>query len=234
MDQNKDVIKILDPVEKAEPDNLAVAYLLGTALIRDKQVDKGQVLVDRILHNGESAEARLMLGSAKFGVGEFAGARDEFAKAIALNPNLPEVHMLYAQTLAVTGSPEESMKEFKNELAVDPYNFQSNLQIGAMLRKDQNYEEAKKYLERALRTRPGDLAVRYQLAAIEISEGKFDAARTHLESIVKESPQFTEAHVSLSIAYFRLKRPVEGKREREIVEKLTAEAQAKQPGVKSQ
>ena len=76
--------------------------------------------------------------------------------------------------------------------------------------------------------------MRYQLAAIEISEGKFDVARTHLESIVKESPQFTEAHVSLSIAYFRLKRPEDGKREREIVEKLTAEAQAKQPGVKSQ
>jgi tetratricopeptide (TPR) repeat protein len=234
MDQNKDVIRILEPVEKTNPDDLAVAYLLGTALIRDKQVEKGQVLVDRILRNGESAEARLMLGTAKFGVGDFAGARDEFAKAIALNPNLPEVHMLYAQTLSVTGSPEESMKEFKAELAVDPYNFQSNLQIGAMLRKDQNYDEAKKYLERALQTRPGDLGVRYQLAAIEISEGKFDEARAHLESIVKESPQFTEAHVSLSIAYFRLKRPEDGKREREIVEKLTAEAQAKQPGVKSQ
>jgi tetratricopeptide (TPR) repeat protein len=126
------------------------------------------------------------------------------------------------------------MKEFKAELAVDPYNFQSNLQIGAMLRKDQNYDEAKKYLERALQTRPGDLGVRYQVAAIEISEGKFDQARAHLESIVKESPEFTEAHVSLSIAYFRLKRPEDGKREREIVEKLTAEAQAKQPGVKSQ
>jgi cytochrome c-type biogenesis protein CcmH/NrfG len=91
---------------------LAVAYLLATALIRDKQVEKGQVWWTGLLRNGESAEAHLMLGTAKFGVADFAGARDEFAKAIALNPNLPEVHMLYAQTLSVTGSPEESMKEF--------------------------------------------------------------------------------------------------------------------------
>ncbi len=234
MEQNKDVIRLLDPVEKTNPDDLAVAYMLGTALIRDKQVEKGQLLVDRILRNGESAETHLMLGTAKFGVADFAGARDEFAKAVALNPNLPEVHMYYAQTLQVTGDPDQSMKEFKAELAVDPYNFQSNLQVGALLRKDQNYPEAKQYLERALQTRPGDLAVRYQLAAIEISEGKFDEARTRLESIVKESPQFTEAHVSLSMAYFRLKRPEDGKREREIVEKLTAAAQAKQPGVKAQ
>jgi hypothetical protein len=38
----------------------------------------------------------------------------------------------------------------------------------------------------------------------------------------------------LSIAYFRLKRTVDGNREKNIVEKLTAEAQAKQPGVKAQ
>ena len=46
--------------------------------------------------------------------------------------------------------------------------------------------------------------------------------------------QFTEAHVSLSIAYYRLKRPADGKRERDIVQRLTAEAQAKQPGAKAQ
>ena len=38
-----------------------------------------------------------------------------------------------------------------------------------------------------------------------------DDARRELESLVKESPQFTEAHVSLSIAYYRLKRPADGK-----------------------
>ena len=234
MDQNKDVIRILQPVGESNPDDLAVAYLLGTALIRDKQVDRGQVLVDRILRNGESAETHLMMGSAKMGVADFAGARDEFAKAVALNPDLPDVHVLYAQALSVTGSPDQAMTEYKAELAVDPYNFVANLQVAAMLRQEQNFEEAKKYLDRALKTRPGDLAVRYQVAAIALSETHYEDARTQLESIVKESPQFTEAHVSLSIAYFRLKRSEDGKREREIVEKLTAEAQAKQSGVNSQ
>ncbi len=49
---------------------------------------------------------------------------------------------------------------------------------------------------------------------------------------MKEFPQFIEAHVSLALVYYRLKRPEDSKREREIVQKLTAEAQAKQPGVK--
>jgi hypothetical protein len=83
-----------------------------------------------------------------------------------------------------------------------------------------------------LATRPGDPGVRYQLALIALDQAKLDDARRELESLVKESPQFTEAHVSLSMVYYRLKRPEDGKRERDIVQRLTAEAQAKQPGVK--
>ncbi|PYU64709.1 MAG: hypothetical protein DMG49_25885 [Acidobacteria bacterium] len=214
MRREKDVIRVLEPEERKHPDDPAIAYMLGTAWIRDNQVEKGQVLVDRILRNGDSAEAHLMLGSAKMNVADFAGARDEFAKAVALNPNLAEVHVLYAKALVLTGDSDQSSKEFKAELAVDPFNFDSNLQLGA--------------------TRPGDPGVRYQLALIALDEGKPDEARQMLETLVRESPQFTEAHVSLSLVYYRLKRPADGKREWEIVQKLTAEAQAKQPGAKAQ
>jgi tetratricopeptide (TPR) repeat protein len=234
MGQDKDVIRILEPVEKEHPEDLGVAYLLGTALIRDKQVEEGQILVDRILRNGDSAEAHLMLGTAKMGVSDFAGARDEFAKAVVLNPKLPEVHVLYAQALMLTGDSDLSVKEYKAELEVDPYNFEANLQLGAMARQEQNLKEAHKYFDRALETRPGDPGVRYQMALIALDEGKPEESRRILEELVKESPQFTEAHVSLSLVYYRLKRPEDGKREREIVQRLTAEAQAKQPGVTHQ
>ena len=103
-----------------------------------------------------------------------------------------------------------------------------------MARQEQNFEEARKYFGRALETRPGDPGARYQLALLALDEGKPEESRQMLEELVKESPQFTEAHVSLSLVYYRLKRPQDGKREREIVQKLTAEAQAKQPGVNRQ
>jgi len=234
MGRDKDVIRLLESDEKGRPDDLAIAYLLGTAYIHDKQPDKGQVLVDRILHNGDSAEAHLMMGTAKMGIQDFAGARDEFAKAVALNPNLPEVHVLYAQALYLTGDSDLSNKEFRAELVVDPYNFDTNLHLGANAREEQNYDEALRYFNRALQTRPGDPGVRYQLAVIDSDQGKLEDARRELESLIKESPQFTEAHVTLSLVYYRLKRPADGKREHDIVEKLTAEAQAKQPGAKAQ
>jgi tetratricopeptide (TPR) repeat protein len=234
MAREDDVIRLLEPEEQKYPDDMAVAYMLGTALIRQKRVEEGELLVDQILRNGDSAEAHLMMGSAKMNVQDYAGARDEFAKAVALNPNLPEVHVLYAKALVFTGDSDMSAKEYKTELTVDPYNFDANLQLGATARQEQNYDEAKKYFERAEETRPGDPGVRYQLALVAIDQGRLDDARQILEGLVKQSPQFTEAHVSLSLVYYRLKRPEDSKRERETVLKLTAEAQAKQPGAKVQ
>ena len=232
MGRDEDVIRILEPAEQKYPDDLAVAYLLGTALIHEKRVDEGQILIDKILHNGDSAEAHLMLGTAKLNVQDFAGARDEFAKAVALNPNLPEVHVLYGKALMFTGDSDLSAKQYQAELAVDPYNFEANLQLGVAAREEQDFEKAREYFSRAEQTRPGDPGVRYQLALIAIDEGHLDEAQHMLEGLVKQSPQFTEAHVSLSLVYYRLKRPEDSKREREIVLKLTAEAQAKQPGAK--
>jgi hypothetical protein len=50
------------------------------------------------------------------------------------------------------------------------------------------------------------------------------------ESIVKEAPDLIEAHVQLATAYNRLKRKDDADRERAIIDRLNAEAQAKRSG----
>src|SRR6185369_568280 len=58
---------LLAPLHDAAPDDRAVAYLLGVALLQDKQIDKGKLVLDRVLRDGESAETRLLMGAAKLG-----------------------------------------------------------------------------------------------------------------------------------------------------------------------
>jgi len=183
--REKDVIRVLQPERNKHPEDMAIAYLLGTALIREKKVTEGQALVDLILRNGDSAEAHLMMGTAKMGAADFAGARDEFAKGIALDSNLPEVHVLYAKALMLTGDSDLSEKEFAAELRVDPFNFDANLQLGAMAKQQQNYEEAQKYFQRAAETRPGDPGVRYQLALLAVDKRELEKGRQMLEGLVK-------------------------------------------------
>jgi tetratricopeptide (TPR) repeat protein len=227
---DKEVIDLLSPLQVADPENRAFDYLLGTALVRDGQAAKGQVIIDRILRNGDSAEARLLMGMTKSMVKDYAGALAEFQKAIDLNPELPDLYSYYGLALLTTGDQAGARKAFEQELQRNPNNFDANLRMGVLLRQDQANDEALKFLRHALQVRPGDFGVRYQIACIELAKRELEPAQRDLEALVREAPEFTEAHVTLATVYFRQKKKVEGDRERAIVMKLTADRQALEPG----
>ncbi len=232
MGRNKDVIALLTPYSGGKPENMAVEYALGTALVRDEQVARGQALIDKILRNGDSAEARLLMGTTKMNISDFSGALEDLTRAVALNPALPDVYSYYGIALLRTGDQKGAVKAFHDELASNPNDFNANLQLGVLAKMDENYEESVKYLRRALQVRPADIGVRYQLASIDFLQGKVEEARAALEAMVKEAPSFTEAHVTLATVYYRLKRKEDGDRERVILQKLNAAIQERQPGVR--
>jgi tetratricopeptide (TPR) repeat protein len=228
--RNKEVIDLLSPVQKADPENPTFNYLLGTALVRDGQAANGQVIIDKILKNGDSAEALLLMGITKFMVKDFAGALADFQKAIDLNPELPDLYAYYGLALLTTGDQAGAKKAFEQELRRDPNNFDANLRLGVLFRQDHADDEALKFLQHALQIRPGDFGVRYQIACVELAKQELEPARRDLEALVREAPEFTEAHVTLATVYFREKKKAEGDRERAIVLKLNAERQAQEPG----
>ena len=230
--QNKQVIELLTPAQKADPENAAFNYLLGTALVRDGQTAQGQIVIDKILKNGDSAQARLLMGTTKMMVNDFSAALQDFTKAVELDPKLPDLYSYYGMALMATGDQAGAKKAFEHELASDANNFEANLQIGVLLRQDQENDDALRFFRHALEIRPGDFGVRYQIASVQLAKGQIEQAQRELESLVKEAPSFTEAHVSLATIYFRQKKKAEGERERAIVAKLNAERQANSPALK--
>jgi tetratricopeptide (TPR) repeat protein len=228
MGKDKEVVNLLSDVGEQKPDDLAIAYLLGTALARDGQISRGQIVIDRILRKGDTAESRLLLGTTKLRAQEYPAALADLAKAVELNPKLPDVYTYYGQALLRTGDAANAIEAFRKALMANPNDFASNMQLSILLKEDDKTEEAVQCLNRALLVRPGDPGARYQLATILLHDGKPEAARADLEAIVREAPDFTEAHVTLATVYYRLKRKADGDRERATVQKLTAQAQAKQ------
>jgi tetratricopeptide (TPR) repeat protein len=227
----KQVIELLTPVQYSEAADLTIAYLLGIAYIHDQQPEKGQLLIDRILRNGDSAEAHLMMGMAQLMIRKYPGAIGEFERALALNPKLPTVRSLYGHALLSTGDRAGALKAFQSELEDNPNDFQANLYVGMMLNDDQEFEGALKYLKKAESVRPHDLNISYRIANLHLSLGKLAEALRLLEEVVREAPDFIEAHVKLATVYYRLKRKEDGDRQRAIILKLNAEKQAKEePG----
>ena len=226
LDRPAEAVALLEPIATSRADDQVLSYLLGMAYLRTKEVERGQVLIDRILRHGDSAQASVLMGVAKRGAGDMKGAVDDLKRAVELDPELPGVHGLYGQALLSIGSPDLARREFEAELSRNPLDFDANLNLGVLLRNEQDYDQALRYLARALGVRPGDLATRYQIASIALARQDVINATAMLEGIVKEAPTFVEAHVALATAYYRQQRKADGDRERAIVEQLNRQKEA--------
>jgi tetratricopeptide (TPR) repeat protein len=226
----KTAIDLLSPLADADPTNRTIAYLLGSALISQGDLTKGQQVIDRVFRDADSAEARLLMGSILLAADEAQNALKEFQRAIELNPKLPGIQAWYGRALMRLGDSDKAKNAFKTELTSNANDFESNLYIGVLYRQDRQTDQALAYLSKAARLRPRDQYARYHLAAAYAQDGKPEPARPLLEGVVKEHGDFTEARVLLASVYYRLNRKEDGDRENAIVQKLNAEQQAKQPG----
>jgi Flp pilus assembly protein TadD len=223
----KAVIAILDPLLEKDPTNRAVLYMIGTALMRDRQYERGQRVLDRILGQGDSAEAHLVLALASREANDDIAAEKELRRALELDPRLPTANGLLGEVLVRMGEGSQAMTHLQREIDLHPNHFDSHLLLALLLRQDGRSDEARDHLVKALVLRPGDPGVRYQLALVQIAQGEIDVARETLVGLVSEAPDFSEAHVSLALVYYRLGRREDGNRHQAIVQRLKQEDQAR-------
>jgi tetratricopeptide (TPR) repeat protein len=226
--ENKKVIDLLTPLDAREPNDRAVSYLLGTALIRENDVARGQVIINRVMKDGESPEALMLIGASQFAAQDNKAALRTLSRAIELKPELPGLQALYGQAKLNDGDPAGAKEAFLAELKLNPLDYDSNLNLGALCRIEKNWEDAAKYLYRARQIRPRSIALKYQLGNLEVGLGNIEKGRRMLEEVTREAPDFIEGHVSLATVYYRLKRKEDGDRERATVGRLNEEAQKKE------
>lgn len=216
----KRVIDLLSPLAPAHPGDRAIVYMLGMALIRSGDLEKGQALVDGMLRDGDSAEAHFLLGSVVFMAKDYPSAVKEFATAMTLNPDLPSLYSYYGQALLFTGDPDGAADAFRKQLASDPNDYDSNLQFAEILFQRRQYTQARPLFERALRVRPGSAEAAYGLAELDLAGQRPADARQRLEEIVARWPGYADAHRALATAAERLGRKQEAARERALAAKL--------------
>jgi tetratricopeptide (TPR) repeat protein len=214
------VIELLRPTEATNPEDLAVAYMLGTALIRKQNIAEGQVRLDRILKHGDSAEARFLLGTRMFESGDYPAAAKQLARAIELDPKLPQLQAFYGRALLYSGDPDGASTAFRNELSLNPNDFAANLGLAQILTVRKRFPEAKPLLDRALLVQPQSTEASLAMAECQAGEGKLAEARQRLEALEKTIPASPDVHQDLTDVYARLQLKSEAARERATYLKL--------------
>jgi len=225
----QDAIALVTPAYDAHPDDPTLEYILSWALIQDGQTQKGAAVIDRILRKGNPAVANLLMGTAQEAAGDHKTAAATIHKALELNPDIPGGWTIYGKALLQDGQREEGITALRRALQADPNDFDACLHLGAILRHDGDIVGAGPYLNRALLLRQDSSAAQFQVSAMDAAAGRLDEARSGFEKLLKQWPDFLEAHVQLATVYARLHRTEDSKREQRIALELNDKARVKGP-----
>ena len=225
----EETVAVLGPLEGANAQNMDFQYVYGSALIGVGRRREGVPRVERAAQAVNSGDAYLLAGATLLQMNDYENARRDLEAALRIDTKLPNIYTLVGTARDKTGDAKDAEPAFREALKVNPEDFDANLYLGAILYKRRDLDEAKGYLDHALKIRPADFVARYESAMLKSTSGQYEAAAQQLESLVKDDPNWLDPHVELASLYYRLHRPQDGARERAVVDRLTAEQQARGP-----
>ena len=214
----------LQSLSKQRSGDARIAVLLGDCLVHLTRYDEAIALLGPVeAAHPADLDAAFVLGSALVRSGKPREGLP-FIERVARSGNGADAWLLAAAT-------QLRMGEFRKALEKDQNDFEANLQLGHILYEQRDLDQAAIFLGRALKIDPRSISARYEMALVKVAQRRDESAASDLESIAREVPAWLQPHVVLATLYYRLNRPSDGLREREIVARLTAEAESPATGV---
>jgi tetratricopeptide (TPR) repeat protein len=154
-------------------------------------------------------------GEANESQGLHDAAIRKYRDALALDPRRPGLHFRIGRTLlararqagsdaSATDVREEAMKEFEDELRVDPTNANAAYELAEIYRKGGERAKAGALFEQALKHYPDFEDALIGRARVLIAEGRAEQAIPLLQKAISSSPGNEVSYYQLSVAYGRL------------------------------
>jgi tetratricopeptide (TPR) repeat protein len=220
---------LLLPLEPGNDSNLDFDFVLAEALITSGREAEGLPRMEKTAKATNALDAWVIAGTTRLHRREFHEARADLDAALAINSSLPGLNSMAGQARDALGDTEDAKAAFEAALHQDPRDFAANLYLGTMRMKARDIDGARPLLELALQLHPEVPQAQYQMAVLNGMTGHFAEAAAALEQLEKQDPDWLDPHIQLASLYYKLHRPEDGKREREIVQRLEAQQQKQGP-----
>ena len=94
------------------------------------------------------------LGVLALQQGDVAGAKDYFARALAIAPGSSRAHTGAGAVAFQGGDRQAAYEEWSRAIQLDPANYDAMYSLGVNLARDGRMDEARPYLEQFLRAAP--------------------------------------------------------------------------------
>jgi tetratricopeptide (TPR) repeat protein len=167
-----------DWLAHGDPDNVQWHALLAITLCKQREFSRAALVLETALaRHSQVADLHFQRGVVHFHVQEWAGAADEFRRAIELKPDFRDARYNLAQTQIKLGDHETALATLREAVRVRPNDAVAFAVLGKLLLDRGDRDAARDALETAARLAPQDAAIRQSLEDLRNNTGKNDSVK---------------------------------------------------------
>lgn len=226
MGREGEAVDLLTPLEPGHETNMELEYVLAFSLIQVGKDEEGVPRMEKVAQAKHLASAYVVAGASHLHKGEMVGARTDLDAAMSIDPSIPGLATMAGQARYAMKEMAAATAAFQVALRTNPADPTANLDLGAIRLAEGDYANARPLLELALQLQPTLPLARIEVAKLDATTGHYSEAAAILEGLVKDAPNWVDAHWELASVYTELNRPADSRRERMVAQELRAKALA--------
>lgn len=191
---------VLEAAYKQSAGATGPGFPLVMLYLRSQQFAKAEQLVQSLLQQRPRDATYLhLLGMAKAGRGDLAGARLAYVDALKQEPALVSAHISLARIDLRQGKSGAALERLKAQNQIDTNNIDVMLELAQVYRSRQEWDDAQRWLESATALAPAR-ELRPDLALVELLmlRNQTDAALKVANGLVAKAPEELAAMVTLA------------------------------------
>jgi protein O-mannosyl-transferase len=188
------------------PDSHVAHNNLGNEYRREGELEKAKEQFFRALALREHPRMHANLCAVLRKQGEILGAMEECRRAIMLDPNDPEPHLVIGIVYASQGDAVQALASYERAIAIDPEYAEAYNNLGALHASQGRIEDAAEAYGKAIGANRAFLQAHYNLGIALTKLGEYEQAVSAYEEAIDLYPNFTAARINLGLLSYQVGR----------------------------
>jgi tetratricopeptide (TPR) repeat protein len=218
-------VEVLRPLLKTPPDDPALLFSWGTALVKTNQADAGQQILKLLLEkNADNPSIHFLLGQAYAQQEDYSNALSELQTSLRLDPQFFEAHYYMGLVYLHQSNFELAAQELREELKLRPGDAVTSYHLAFALLSQGQTDEAARILRQVVSAKPDYEPAHFELGRALLQQGDADGAIKSLEAAERLVPDHEATYFQLSQAYRKVGRTQEANQALATYRRLIEEA----------
>ena len=182
-----------------DPDNWQFTLMLGLSRHSQGDLDEGIKWVKRSVELGDGQPStHYYYGRLLTDLGKSSAAREQFAQAIALDPNHVEARTGMGLISLISGDTKRAVSELKTAMRANDNYVPGLLALARALIDLEQFDEAWPYANKALQAAPESAVTQEVMGRVLFGKGQLDLAEKCFRNALSLRPDHGELHARLA------------------------------------